>query len=426
MENLRFVITNDSAAGGTALTPFWFGFHDNSFDLFNPGEAASAGLEAVAEDGSFAQINAELTEADADGQGGIVVGARGPIAAQERATAQVTVDGLSNAYLSVAAMILPSNDAFVGNSQAVKLFDDEGNFLGAQTLVFGGENVYDAGTEVNTELDAAFINQTGPNTGIDENGVVTFHEGFNRSLGNPEGEQIILGGTNAFGDFIDPIAADFTQPGAEIATVHVNVVNIEQTGQNGGRLVGSDADDLFTGSNVSDVLLGRDGWDELFGGGGDDLLRGGQGNDVLDGGQGQDQLFGGRGDDTLDGGSGDDRLTAGGGNDLLVGGDGNDTLSGGRGADMFIGGAGNDMIDFGRGADTFYFASGDGADRVENLSANDLLVLEIEGVASFDDLLDEALNNGGSDTVFDFSNGDSITLINTSLDELDANQFSFV
>jgi len=39
MENLRFVITNDSAAGGTALTPFWFGFHDNSFDLFNPGEA---------------------------------------------------------------------------------------------------------------------------------------------------------------------------------------------------------------------------------------------------------------------------------------------------------------------------------------------------------------------------------------------------
>ena len=84
------------------------------------------------------------------------------------------------------------------------------------------------------------------------------------------------------------------------------------------------------------------------------------------------------------------------------------------------------MIDFGRGADTFYFASGDGADRVENLSANDLLVLEIEGVASFDDLLDEALNNGGSDTVFDFSNGDSITLINTSLDELDAGQFSFV
>ena len=76
MENLRFVVTNDSAAGGTALTPFWFGFHDNSFDLFNPGEAASAGLEAVAEHGTSAQINAEFAQAYADGQGGIVVGER--------------------------------------------------------------------------------------------------------------------------------------------------------------------------------------------------------------------------------------------------------------------------------------------------------------------------------------------------------------
>ncbi len=54
MTGIRIVATNTSDQGGTFLTPFWFAAHDGSFDLYNRGEAASAGLEALAEDSRFA------------------------------------------------------------------------------------------------------------------------------------------------------------------------------------------------------------------------------------------------------------------------------------------------------------------------------------------------------------------------------------
>lgn len=226
MSMLRITVENTSPAGGTFLTPFWFGLHDGSFDLGDIGGSASAGLEALAEDGSFDAIAAELTQADADGQGGAVFGAAGPIATEEVASTLVNVDAGATPFISLAAMILPSNDAFIGTLNAVELFDDNGDFVGTTTLSFDGSRVYDAGTEVNTELDAAFINQTGPNTGEDENGVIRQHDGFNGSQGNPEGEgdQIILGGTNAAGAAIDATAADFTIAGAEIAQITIEEV----------------------------------------------------------------------------------------------------------------------------------------------------------------------------------------------------------
>ncbi len=226
MSMLRITVTNTSPDGGTFLTPFWFGLHNGSFDLGNRGEAASAGLEALAEDGSFDAIAAELTGADAGAVGGAVFGDAGPIATGEVATTLLDVDGASLPYISLAAMLLPSNDAFIGTLNAVELFGEDGDFIGPVTLNFDGSRVYDAGTEVNTELDAAFINQTAPNTGETEGGVITLHPGFNGSVGNPEGEgdKIILGGTNAFGVPIDPVAADFTIDGAQIATVTIEEV----------------------------------------------------------------------------------------------------------------------------------------------------------------------------------------------------------
>lgn len=240
---LRVTVTNTSSDGGTFLTPFWFGLHDEGFDLGTRGEAASAGLEALAEDGSFDAIAAELVAADPDGVGGAILGARGPIATGETASTTLLAN-TATPYISLAAMILPSNDAFIGTLNAIELFDENGDFLGNKVLTFDGSNVYDAGTEVNTELDAAFINQTGPNTGETEGGVITLHPGFNGSEGNPEGEgdQIILGGTNAFGVPIDATAADFTRDGAEIATVAIEEVTVR---------LGSGADETFEVSDFA-------------------------------------------------------------------------------------------------------------------------------------------------------------------------------
>ena len=62
-----------SDLGGTFNTPVWFGFHDGAtFDLFTEGEAASTGLERLAEDGSIegiaAEFNAQTGENGIDGR----------------------------------------------------------------------------------------------------------------------------------------------------------------------------------------------------------------------------------------------------------------------------------------------------------------------------------------------------------------------
>lgn len=366
MTQLRVTITNTAPTGGTALTPFWLGFHDGSFDLFDGGQAASAGLEQIAEDGDATGLGTELLEADADGQGFVAPGPNGPILAGDTAELIVDVDGASNGSFSFAAMILPSNDAFVGNGGEIELFNDKGRFLGEQTITLEGSDVYDAGTEVNTELDAAFINQTAPNTGVDENGVVRLHPGFNGSAGNPEGEgdQIILGGTNAFGQEIAPVAADFTLPGAQIAEIHINTVVFRN------------------GSEQRDFIFGR------------------RDDDIIDAGGGRDLVFGGRGWDVIDGGAGRDKIFGGAGNDEIAGGKGKDILFGGRGDDSFL------------------FASGDGHDIIGDFRGNDTLVLAVDGISSFEDLAAVATDTRRG-LELDFGSDGSIYLRRADLDDLE-------
>ncbi|MEM1431378.1 MAG: spondin domain-containing protein [Pseudomonadota bacterium] len=392
MTDLRISVRNTSEDGGTFLTPFYFGFHDGNFDLFDAGAVASPGLEALAEDGNFMPVAAERLAVSPDSQGLVVAGAGGPIATQEFTSNTISANQNVNTYVSFGAMILPSNDAFVGTDDAVKLFNANGTFLGAQTVVFEGTDVYDAGTEVNTELDAAFINQTGPDTGVDENGVITLHPGFNGSAGNPvgEGDQIILGGTNAFGAAIDPIAADFTLPGAQIAVVHINEVTERDGSDKRDVLRGDSSDDIVNAGDGNDLILGRSGWD------------------VLNGDDGRDKIFAGRGDDIVDGGAGNDKIAGGAGNDVLMGGTGNDLIFGGR------------------GDDTFVFASGDGHDVIRDFDrrGDDKISLDVDGVESLEDLLDYA-DQAYHGVELDFGGDGSLLLKGVNLKSLTEDDFSF-
>ena len=417
MTDLRVSVRNLSDNGGTFTTPFYFGFHDGAFDLFDTGEAASAGLEALAEDGNFSVIAGERLAVSPDSQGLVVTGAVGPIATQELTSATTTIDGSVNAYVSFGAMILPSNDAFVGTNDAIALFDEDGNFLGAQSVLFESSNVYDAGTEYNTEEDAAFLNQAGPNEGLTEGGVIRLHEGFNGSLGNPDGilgnpagspgAQNILGGTNAFGEFIDPVAADFTQPGAQIAEVHINTVNVADGDAGNNQLIGGADDDIFSGGDGNDLLLGRDGWDELNG-------------DV-----GRDVLLGGRGDDILNGGSGFDILNGHAGRDNLDGGNGRDIVRGGSGEDLVAGGAQDDILRGGSEADTFVFTEGDGRDRIiDYTDGEDQIALAVDGIADIDDVQAVASMNVRG-VVINFGDGDALALIGADVSSLDSGDFIF-
>lgn len=182
---VRVTFTNDAPAGGTWLTPAWVGFHDGSFDAFDAGSAASAGIEALAEDGNAGPLAALFA---GHGLGGMLGGA--PIApgASVDAVFDLATDG-SHGYLSFAAMVLPTSDFFVGNDSplAVSLAGLlDGTFSRA---TFAIRTVYDAGTEVNDFATSAGNGlfgipggQAGPNEGAVEGGTIAAASGADFAL----------------------------------------------------------------------------------------------------------------------------------------------------------------------------------------------------------------------------------------------------
>ncbi|MEM9301315.1 MAG: spondin domain-containing protein [Pseudomonadota bacterium] len=228
-------VENLAPADGVYLTPVWLGFHDGSFDVFNPGETASPGLEAVAEDGAFDTFRSEFSAASPDGFDLVVTAPEGFPGAPvfdpgDRVTSVLDLDPTTQRFLSYAAMILPSNDAFVanGNPTRFEIFDENGELTGPVTFVIYGERVWDAGTEANTESDAAFFNQAGPNEGEATADGISLHPGFNGSAGNPDGTPVVfLGGTSNPGIFFDATAADFTLPAYQIARITVAPATVD-------------------------------------------------------------------------------------------------------------------------------------------------------------------------------------------------------
>ncbi|MDP5215962.1 Ig-like domain-containing protein [Ruegeria sp. 2205SS24-7] len=167
--------------------------------------------------------------------------------------------------------------------------------------------------------------------------------------------------------------------------------------------------------SLAEAGKGTFGDDLLRAGAGDDRVNGRWGDDIISGGAGDDRLKGGFGNDLLNGGAGDDRLKGGFGRDTLAGGEGNDVLTGGWGRESFVFDGGHDVIrDFDPGFDFFWWSR-----------PGDSIVLDIEGVESFDDVLASASQNGRN-TVLEFSEDDSLTLRNIWVAELDSDDFAFV
>ncbi|MBY6122240.1 calcium-binding protein [Mameliella alba] len=172
--------------------------------------------------------------------------------------------------------------------------------------------------------------------------------------------------------------------------------------------IGKGGNDTIQGGAGADFLLGNDGHDQIFGADGNDTLVGDTGNDTLLGGANRDVLRGNADNDFLDGGSH---------RDLLVGGPGDDTLLGGRG---------NDVLQGDEGADVFRFDTFDGVDVIRDFeNGTDLIDLKAFGaldITSFDDLV---LNQNGSSAVIFFGSDTKIILQDTSIAELDADDFIF-
>ena len=230
-QHIVVTIENLAPEGGIYFTPVWLGFHDGGFDLFDPGGLASAELERLAEDGDGAALRAAFATAvggDAGGIDEVVTAPEGFTGAPvfdpgDSAAVHLVVDSETNRYMSFLSMVIPSNDAFMGNHDphAIELFDAAGQFKGKQVITVLGSMVWDAGTELNTEMDAAFINQAEGNTGVPTLCPVLPHPGYLGSYANPGSKPVILGGTGPADILFDPVSADFSLPYAVVARITV-------------------------------------------------------------------------------------------------------------------------------------------------------------------------------------------------------------
>ena len=146
---------NNSNGFGFLVTPVYTGLHSGTFDAFDEGGTASAGVEQVAEVPipPFPPnlIAPERLAVEPDSQGGFIFGPGGPIMDGESGTLTIdVVQPTLNRYATFLSMFVPSNDTFFGNDdpKAYELFDTSGNVI-KQTIEITAQSIWDAGTEVN-------------------------------------------------------------------------------------------------------------------------------------------------------------------------------------------------------------------------------------------------------------------------------------
>ncbi len=76
-QHLQVQVTNFMPANGFYLTPFWFGIHDGSFDLFDVGSPASPELENLAENGVISGVAGLFGAAQPGGTQGVLANPAG-------------------------------------------------------------------------------------------------------------------------------------------------------------------------------------------------------------------------------------------------------------------------------------------------------------------------------------------------------------
>lgn len=124
---------------GQTFTPQWLATHSKSRQLFTLGESASDALELLAEAGDTSALGEAL--ASQQGQTGEMTTIPELLGPGESTSVTIKAD-YRNRYLSLAAMLIPTNDTFVALNQVA--------------LPYKGKRVYtalayDAGTELNDQ-----------------------------------------------------------------------------------------------------------------------------------------------------------------------------------------------------------------------------------------------------------------------------------
>jgi len=125
---------------GMYFTPILVAAHSDSTHLYEVGTSASSELQAMAEGGDISGLASAVTSLSGVSSENPASGLLAPASS----TQVMDLDTGDNNQLSIVAMLLPTNDGFIGLDSW-----DIPNTAGTYTIYL---NAYDAGTEANDEI----------------------------------------------------------------------------------------------------------------------------------------------------------------------------------------------------------------------------------------------------------------------------------
>ncbi|MGF1789842.1 spondin domain-containing protein [Photobacterium profundum] len=167
-----YTVTVKNLTPNQPLSPLAVLAHNDQYRLFSVGEAASDGLEILAESGDNSSI---LAEKETNTNVGYSFSGTGVVLPGNSDTITFTIDPTQASLVSVASMLVNTNDGFVGETQ-----------LDLTSLAVGASlnmnmAVWDSGTENNDESTASIPGPAaggeGFNSARDDNNRVSFHAG---------------------------------------------------------------------------------------------------------------------------------------------------------------------------------------------------------------------------------------------------------
>jgi hypothetical protein len=169
---VRVTVENLAPMNSVTYSPLSVGFGNGTYDSFDAGSLAGPAIQNIAEFGSPADWFPAFMAAEPNATlGQVVPNPPGPLTPGNSAATDFMVDSAMNRYFSFGAMVVPSNDYFIGNDapMAYELFDAAGE-LNITSISIYGSDVWDAGTEVDGVFGAAFLvgSSAGDHTPDDE------------------------------------------------------------------------------------------------------------------------------------------------------------------------------------------------------------------------------------------------------------------
>ncbi len=170
-------VENLAPSNSVAFAPLRVGFNNGTYDAFDNGATPGSAIVSIAEGGSGSDWFPAFGAADPGATLGSIIPTTGPgpLLPGASGNATFTIDPSVNQFFTFAAMVVPSNDSFIGNDSptAYQLLDSDGNLLINEITQYGSD-IWDAGSELNGTFGSAFLEGSMNSDHIDENGVVHF------------------------------------------------------------------------------------------------------------------------------------------------------------------------------------------------------------------------------------------------------------